>query len=364
MVDIANWEEAEAFFETQSREVCCMMASRAALRVAANFVYEGGDNFETLVLTSFRAMLSSAGRGLGRPAEVEWLEATARSAAHSAGSAARSASFSGLANARSAASAARSAASAASATPAARSAARSADSAADSAAPTAAFSALSADSASPGFSSPLWPAELIPAAIERAHGTFLDRLGAKDGPWLWWRDWYLGMWNGTPTDWDFALKVAKIDDAIWEQGARAVADEIERLERRYRDELRKELADLRAALSKDAGNRLGIGGNNPPEAIDEQPREAREQLLIWEPLRALEAETRSNAPDKTRAQKAFDALIAGAKACGVYGLKQADIAVGASVRIGVAATAAWVAGYGPQIARVIEMAKTWIAGLL
>ncbi|MEM1101185.1 MAG: hypothetical protein AAGH73_06615 [Pseudomonadota bacterium] len=233
VVEITNEEEAETFFKTQTREVCCILASRAALRVAANLSRADGETFETLALTSFRAMLTSAGRGLGRPAEVEWLEATARSAALS--------TFSAISAARSAAFSARSAAfSALSAYAAAALSARSA--AADAAtafsalsadAADAAYSALSADSADPGFSSPIWPAGLLPAAIESAHGAFLERLSAEDGPWLWWRDWYLGMWNGTPTDWDFALQVAKIDDVIWKQGARAVADEIERLQALY-----------------------------------------------------------------------------------------------------------------------------------
>lgn len=83
MVDFSDFESVEAWFETQSVEAWHVMSSQAALRVSANLELVGPDQFDRLVLTSFRAILTSAGRGIGRPTDVDW-ESTfsaARSAA-------------------------------------------------------------------------------------------------------------------------------------------------------------------------------------------------------------------------------------------------------------------------------------------
>lgn len=45
-----------------------------------------------------------------------------------------------------------------------------------------------------------------------------------------WRDWYQGFLDGKPLDWELQRRVALIDDAIWEAGPEAVANEIERIQ--------------------------------------------------------------------------------------------------------------------------------------
>ncbi|NRB19575.1 MAG: hypothetical protein HRU33_18940 [Rhodobacteraceae bacterium] len=47
-----------------------------------------------------------------------------------------------------------------------------------------------------------------------------------DETWAFWRDWYQSMLEGKPLDWDLQLQVALIKDAVWEEGAEAVAREI------------------------------------------------------------------------------------------------------------------------------------------
>ncbi len=58
-------------------------------------------------------------------------------------------------------------------------------------------------------------------------------------------------------DWELQRRVALIDDAIWEAGPKAVAEEIERIRARYD----VEVALLNLAAEKDAvlQTRLGIG---------------------------------------------------------------------------------------------------------
>ncbi|MDE4097739.1 MULTISPECIES: hypothetical protein [Rhodobacterales] len=51
----------------------------------------------------------------------------------------------------------------------------------------------------------------------------------ENGTWSFWRDWYQGFLDGRPLHWDLQRRVALIDDAIWDQGPEAVAEEIERI---------------------------------------------------------------------------------------------------------------------------------------
>ncbi|MEM1235274.1 MAG: hypothetical protein AAGH70_14225 [Pseudomonadota bacterium] len=317
MVEITDRESAEAYFKTISLELRCLLTSRAALRVVANVGRVDGEGFERLALASFRAILTSAGRGLGRPADVDWLNTAADSAALSAALSALSA----LSAARSALSAARSAAdsaafsaarSALSALSAADSAAFSAARSALSAALSAAYSALSADTNDPSFAIPVWPSFEDVEHLEEAHAAFIERLD-ESPVWAWWRRWYEEMWNGTFTDWDFALEVAKIDwdapegESVWDKGAAAVAERIEELRReRLPDpppDLLQRLKSNRAVLALlEAAERENIAeareklrGEN---GIDEETRDRLNQCLdrIEDALREM-LEIAGNAVD-------------------------------------------------------------------
>jgi len=78
------------------------------------------------------------------------------------------------------------------------------------------------------FASPLWG--------ETEHTGhllgFWEAFAARPDPdqiWAFWRDWYRGMLNGKPLDWDLQLQVALIDNSVWQDGAEAVAREISRI---------------------------------------------------------------------------------------------------------------------------------------
>ena len=263
-VDFSDFESAERWFKTQNAEVRSAMTSRAALRVLANVSRAEAKHVQPLAITLLRCTLTSAVRGSGRTADVEWWDNAARSAADSA---ARSATRSANSTADSPYSPADSPYSAAQS--AAFSAARSADSAvysaaysADSAAQSAAFSAAdsavysAADSAahsaahsathwdstnvSAGLNHrPLWSGADVPDAIQSSYNAFLTFLAA-DPNWQFFHDWYLAMWEGKWTDWDLAIEVAKIDGGIWEKGLEAVAEKIEQIQ----EELRKPDDDI------------------------------------------------------------------------------------------------------------------------
>lgn len=51
--------------------------------------------------------------------------------------------------------------------------------------------------------------------------------------WGFWSDWLDGVIFGKPLDWDLQREVALIEDAIWEAGLEAVAEEIERIKAEF-----------------------------------------------------------------------------------------------------------------------------------
>jgi hypothetical protein len=57
--------------------------------------------------------------------------------------------------------------------------------------------------------------------------------------WAFWRDWYQGFLDGKPLDWEVQRRVALIDDAIWEQGPEAVAEEIKRIKGEFATQRQK-----------------------------------------------------------------------------------------------------------------------------
>lgn len=254
-VDFSDFEQAEAWFAAQTVGTRCTLASRAALRILANFRAntEGGPDNRDMAL--FRACLTAVGRGLGRPTDVDW-EAAADAAADSTYSAAKTAPYSA---ARTAANSAYFAAnSAADAAASADSAARSAYSPADSAARSAADSALSWDAAHlPDLGSKhVWAGAEVPPTIQANHDSLLAALSA-DPAWDFWRRFYDGMWNGTFTDWDLAIEVIKIDETDWEQGVAHIAGVIAGIEARLR-------TAVATPLTRDADDGAFVLQDEPP----------------------------------------------------------------------------------------------------
>ena len=75
------------------------------------------------------------------------------------------------------------------------------------------------------FRLPLWAVNK--ANFDGQNLALSTQLSAQPSLWSFWRDWYQGFLDGKPLDWKLQRRVALIDDAIWEDGPEAVAEEIQ-----------------------------------------------------------------------------------------------------------------------------------------
>ncbi len=157
-------------------------------------------------------------------------------------------------------------------------------------------------------------------------------------------------------------EVALIPDEDWEKGAVHIARVIEEIRARF--DLRKRIAELESALVAASGDRLGIGGNNPPEEIAPELPVAKELLVIWEPLQELKQEAEAEEPDKGRIARAIEALGAALKAGLKWAAKKADLAVDVVIKWGIPAIGGTYLAMNPdKITQAIEAAKHWLRTL-
>ena len=330
-IDFSNLHDAAIKLEKKRFEERCTIACRAALRACPNLLFHGPISEDQVLLTAFRALLTSAVAGIGQLANQSFgagndhsvhVAAMASAKTHiedktssqysAAVSAADSVNFTrhtkevstALWCAEAVHTAAESVGLAAdlAAANAAGSGAGERREAARSSARQAVLVAAKSDFENSGiapFLEPLWGARRVAFTANQNHLKFVEHLASSNGSWRFWHDWYLGMWEGTFDDWDLATEVAKIPDDVWQEGAEAVAEEIER--RRTRLNLEREVAELKEALRQSTEPRADLPPrthNSPPpeQIIDEQQPINREIVLIWEQIETLEEEIEKPEP--------------------------------------------------------------------
>ena len=220
------------------------------------------------------------------------------------------------------------------------------------------------------FARPLWDNERIPGEV----AANLNRLREffREAPELWgfWERWYEGMLSGKPIPWEVQEQVALIPNEVWEAGPKGVADRIAEIEARF--EVKRRAEELEEKLARGVSQRLGIGGNNPPEAIDDLPRSVQEEtLLIWEPILELKEQTEAPTAEAGKVKHAVSKLIGLLAACGNWiGGKLDAAATEFSKEIGkksatwaARGVAALVIAHQLEIEALIRAAADWLTKL-
>lgn len=173
--------------------------------------------------------------------------------------------------------------------------------------------------------------------------------------WSFWREWYQGILDGKPLDWGLQRRVTLIDDAIWEAGPEAVAEEIGRIRAKF--DLEKRIDELEAELRRTIVNRYGIGGNMPPEVLDDAPV-ALELVIVLQPLEDLKDEITKDDPDPKRLQTIIEALVTALKTGFAWCLKKGDLIVDTGIKWAIPAGGTGYFALNPEkLEAVIEAAK-------
>lgn len=217
---------------------------------------------------------------------------------------------------------------------------------------------LSVNSPSEVFHQPLFsPENISEFASEPRHIVvyFFDGLSCAGEAWQFWSDWYDGFLIGRPLNWELQKRVASIENAIWNAGAEAVAREIARLK------VKMALEGLRRLQATSEGARHGVGGNYPPEAIEEANDLAFSSSLVWSAVGDIEEEIAKQAPNKGRVQAILRALEAGLagilKWCG----RKADLAVDTTIKWSVPVVGgAYIAAHPDKIQALIKAIEEWL----
>ena len=163
-------------------------------------------------------------------------------------------------------------------------------------------------------------------------------------------------------DWELQRRVALIDDAIWEAGPEAVAEEIERIRAAY--EVEKRAAELEEHALAVVKSTRGIGDNNPPSPIEDALKTSDGVTIIWAAAQELKEEAQSDTPNSSRVKKALSAIVGVMKACGLWAGKKIDASLNAAViaagGAGGAAFVAWVTQNGDKISDLIKAVENWL----
>ncbi|WP_107496350.1 hypothetical protein [Thalassobius sp. I31.1] len=178
--------------------------------------------------------------------------------------------------------------------------------------------------------------------------------------WSFWREWYQGFLERTPMDWELQRRVAMIPDMDWEKGPEHIAQVIEDIRARFA--LEQRLAELESEISTlTERNRHSIGGNNPPEEIEQE--EIIQGFLV-EPVQELQTQVLAEVPDKSRVRKAVEKLTALLVVVGKWTGGKLDKAVDECVKsIGKRAgdsLFAWVVLNSAAITGIVSLARTWL----
>ncbi len=212
------------------------------------------------------------------------------------------------------------------------------------------------------FETTLWPDNGMPQQL-KVNLAGLRHL-FKNNPEVWgfWERWYDGFLSGTPIDWDVQLAIAMLPNDDWDKGPEWIAGKTAEIETRFA--LEKRIAELEQALLSENTQRRGIGGNHPPEPIDDVLPENTDVAPLREPLEELAGQTQSDLPNESVVRKSVESLqrilSVSLKWTASLGDSVAQEAAKSIGKIAGPALLAWVASHVGLLEAVITAAKSWL----
>lgn len=205
------------------------------------------------------------------------------------------------------------------------------------------------------FATKLWYGGL-PEGYAGLSQQFFDN--ASGTPWEFWAEWYEGMLNGAPMDWELQRRVALIEDSVWKVGPEDVAEEIDCIRARW--EVERALAELKDSMNAQSTARHGIGGNFPPESFQDE-RLSGAVTLIWEAEEELSKALEQENPAHERIEAILAKFKSGLASFLKWCASKGDLAVDTLIKWGIPVTGAgYAAKYPEKIEALIEAIERWL----
>jgi hypothetical protein len=218
-----------------------------------------------------------------------------------------------------------------------------------------------ADIASPREWPPLWGSGRRPANILDDYSNLDEFFDSDPSVWGFWQRWFKAIHDGEPLPWELSRLVAlTLSDQDWQSGAAHVAREIEKVEALF--SVRQSLSDLatdRAAST--AGNRLGIGGNNPPLELELPAAVQKSHTIIWAAVDEIEQQAEAEKPDKSKVSAALEKLNGAFGTCIVWAGQKADLAVDTTIKWSIPTAGGYFCFNASKFQALIEAVKNWLA---
>ena len=137
-----------------------------------------------------------------------------------------------------------------------------------------------------------------------------------------------------------------------------MAAEIKKIEAEF--ELRQRIADVESDQATMEERRLGIGGNNPPEEIDD-PETAAQVVVLWDSIAGLKEEVDADEPDAERVAELIERLGGALKAIIAWCGRKGDLMVDTTIKWGIPAVGGGYFLVNPAKAEaVLKAAQQWL----
>ncbi|WP_120633375.1 hypothetical protein [Ruegeria sp. EL01] len=184
---------------------------------------------------------------------------------------------------------------------------------------------------------------------------FEHGLSSAGEVWTFWSDWYNGFLEGKPLDWKLQERVALIDDAIWSAGPDAVAEEIAKIK------VEMALENFRGIHAGNRTTRHGVGGNYPPEAIEDPKDLVSSMDLVWKAIGDIEDEVAKPTPDRGSLEIALGALKSGLTALLRWSGHKADLALDTAIKWSILVVGGtYLAAHPDKVQALIEAVEGWL----
>lgn len=199
---------------------------------------------------------------------------------------------------------------------------------------------------------------ICPKTIEASWKDFKICAEPPESPWRFWSDWYEGFLTGNPMDFTLQQQVALIDEAIWSSGPKAVAHVAGQM--RARHDVQIVLNHIKESAKETDFDRFGIGGNHPPEVINDHDY-IRSLELVRDATSSVEDEIAKATPNRDGLEAALCMLKLGLTGLIKWSGRKADLAVDTSIKWSIPVVGgAYLAAHPDKVQTLIKTVEEWL----